>query len=281
MRASGPVCAVAATALALSAPAVALARQASEPLQVSRAATATAPLEITKTRHLAVQVLANGQGPFRMILDTGSPISFIGTAMARRLGLVAPNSGPSGFLGMRLGVKLKSLSLGDATLHDQPVMVLDHPTVEMLAQVNGPLEGIVGLNVLSRFRFTIDYGAAQLSLTPVDYQPRDVVADVMGRLVTRLGGNPVVAPGALWGMVVEKPDARAGVRVSRVYAGSPIAASGLRVGDRILTLDRRWTDSVAECYEAASLVRPGRAVAVRFVRAGVSREAIVKPVVGL
>src|SRR4051812_12752394 len=40
-------------------------------------ATITAPLEVLKTKHIAVSVRVNGAGPFRLVLDTGSPISFL------------------------------------------------------------------------------------------------------------------------------------------------------------------------------------------------------------
>ncbi len=249
--------------------------------QASKPSATTVSLEVLKTRHLAVQVKINDQGPFRMVLDTGSPLTFVSTDLARRLGIAAGGSGDNPVFGMRFGVKLRSVALGEATVRDLPVMVLDHPTVEMLAQVNGPLEGIVGLNVLSRFRSTIDYEAGELMLTPVDYQPRDVVANLMGQLMARESGKTYVSPAALWGVVVEKPDTKAGVRVARVYEGSPAAAAGLRLGDRILTVDRRWTDTVTDCLDAASLAAAGRSVPVHILRAGAPRDLVVKPAVGL
>ena len=48
--------------------------------------------------------------------------------------------------------------------------------------------------------------------------------------------------------------------IKEVLPGSPAAAAGLKVGDRLLTLDGRWTDSLADLYTAAGYVKPGETV---------------------
>ena len=59
--------------------------------------------------------------------------------------------------------------------------------------------------------------------------------------------------------------------ITEVFAGSAAAAAGLQPGDRLLTLDGRWTDSPADCYFAASRLRPGTRVAAEIVRDGKSK----------
>ena len=61
---------------------------------------------------------------------------------------------------------------------------------------------------------------------------------------------------------------------------SPAAAGGLKVGDRILTLEGRWTDSVADCYRAASYVRAGTAARLVVLRDGKEVELTVKVAAG-
>ena len=39
-----------------------------------------------------------------------------------------------------------------------------------------------------------------------------------------------------------------------VLPESPAALAGIKTGDRLLTLDGRWTDTVADCYIAAGHV---------------------------
>ena len=55
----------------------------------------------------------------------------------------------------------------------------------------------------------------------------------------------------------------------------------LQAGDRLLSLDGRWTDSVSDCYRAARYVKPGMAVRVVVERQGKEKEVTVKPSSGL
>ena len=52
-----------------------------------------------------------------------------------------------------------------------------------------------------------------------------------------------------WGLVADKDkdDEEAGVTIKEVMPGSAAAAAGLKAGDRLLTLDGRWTDSLPIC----------------------------------
>ena len=72
------------------------------------------------------------------------------------------------------------------------------------------------------------------------------------------------------GIRVEKAkgDGADGVAVKEVMADSPAAAAGFKAGDRLLTLDGRWTDTVNDCYIAASMVRPGTATRASVLRDG-------------
>jgi S1-C subfamily serine protease len=55
----------------------------------------------------------------------------------------------------------------------------------------------------------------------------------------------------------------------------------LKAGDRLLTIDGRWTDTVAETFDAASHVKPGTEVKVVILRDGKEMELTVKPGSGL
>jgi S1-C subfamily serine protease len=55
----------------------------------------------------------------------------------------------------------------------------------------------------------------------------------------------------------------------------------MKAGDRILTLDGRWTDSLRDLYDAAGFVKPGTAANVVILRDGKEKELTIKPTSGL
>jgi membrane-associated protease RseP (regulator of RpoE activity) len=246
------------------------------------------PFEMLITRHMAVQVKINGKGPYRVIFDTGAPITLISSKVAKESGL-AKDSGTSIFgLGSLFGgvspTKAKSIRIGDLEAKDVPVIIMDHPTVGVLASVLGPIEGIVGFPFFSRYRMTLDYQAKELTFVPNGYQSKDVLEMMMNSVMGSSAPEPRrLSPAGLWGFKIakEENDEEAGVKITEVAKGGPAAKAGLQAGDRLLILDDRWTDSINDCYAAASAAPVGVEVMVLVKRDGVEKEIKVKPVKGL
>jgi hypothetical protein len=249
----------------------------------------TVPFELLKTGHLTVMVKVNGKGPYRLIFDTGAPITLLNNKIAKEAGLLKnikkPLFSPFGSMGE---VKIKELEVGDQKADDLPAVVMDHPTVEDFSRAMGnPIDGIVGFSFFARFKMTIDYQAKTLTFVPNGFKPPDAMK-AMEALLTNmmLGGDEgpkIVAPAAQWGMVVAKEsgDDEAGVTIKEVFAGSAAAAAGLKAGDRLLTIDSRWTDSVADLFAAAGLIKPGATAPVVVKRDGKEITLKVKPTAGL
>jgi hypothetical protein len=248
----------------------------------------TVPFELLRSRHMAVEVKINGKGPYRLIFDTGAPTNLINNKIARDAGVLKKDDkGPAmPLFGMAGAKTIDTLELGDAKLEKVPVMVMDHPTVNAISKVLGPIDGIVGFPFFARYRTTIDYQKKELTLVPNGYVPGDVMQGLLQKLMSGTKGKPepnVIAPAAVWGFTVDKAkdDENAGVTVEDVLSGSLAAAGGLKAGDRLLTLDGRWTDSVADTFLAASMVKPGRSAAVVVQRDGKEVKLTVKPGKGL
>jgi serine protease Do len=93
----------------------------------------------------------------------------------------------------------------------------------------------------------------------------------------------VLAAAGQWGLVVDKSedDEEDGVSIKKVMPGSAADKAGLKADDRLLILDDRWTDSVADCYAAAASVKPGTTVKLKIKRGGKAREVSVTPMPGL
>jgi hypothetical protein len=241
------------------------------------------PFELLKSGHLAVMVKINGQGPYRLVFDTGAPVNLFNNKIAKESGLLKdvakPLIAPFGAIGE---VKVAMLEIGDARAEDVPAVVMDHPTLEAMSKALGPIDGIVGFPFFARYKMALDYQAKTLSLTPNGYKPPDVMRSLVLALMS--GDQPkVLAPAAHWGIVAAKKDGddEAGVEIKEIWPESPAAKAGLKPGDRLLTVDDRWTDSVADLYLAAGYVKAGTAVPVVVMRGGKQVRLEVKPVSGL
>jgi membrane-associated protease RseP (regulator of RpoE activity) len=245
------------------------------------------PFEMLVTRHMAVQIKVNGKGPYRVIFDTGAPISLISSKVAKESGLAKGGNSLFGLGSLFGGVeptKAKSLSIGDLEAKDVPIIVMDHPTVEVLASVLGPIEGIVGFPFFARYRMTLDYQAKELTFVPNGYEPKDVLEMMMNTVMGSTTPEPRrLSPSGLWGIQVAKDagDQEAGVKITEVAKDGPAAKAGLRAGDRLLVLDDRWTDSIPDCYAAASAAPADAEVIVLVRRDGIEKEIKVKPLKGL
>ena len=246
------------------------------------------PFELLRSRHMAVQVKINGKGPYRLVFDTGAPLNLINNRIAKDSGVLDPKAKKPAFglFGAMGQHEIKTLEIGGSKLEKVNAVVMDHPTVEAISAVLGPIDGIIGFPFFARYRMTVDYQKKELTLVPNGYVPGDYLEGMMNKLLDAQNQSKapkIVAPAGVWGLVVEKDtdDEDAGVVVKDVLAGGPAAAAGLKVGDRLLTVDGRWTDTVSDTFLAASLVKPGKKAVVVVKRDGKDVKLTVKPAKGV
>jgi hypothetical protein len=275
-------------ALGLALPVTAAEAPAVKPIEKPAVKPIVVPFELLKSGHMAVMIKVNGKGPYRVIFDTGAPVNLLNNKLAKEAELLkdAPQSSLP-FLGTIAQVTVKELEVGTEKTADQPALVMDHPLVELMAKKLGPLYGIVGFPFFGRYKMTIDYQAQTLTLAPNGYKPANVMKSLEAMMFQLMAGGgsqteKVLSPAAQWGLTARKTeDGEAGVLVKQVLPGSAAAEAGLKVGDRLLTIDGRWTDTLADLYEVASHVKPGVAVSVSIKRDGKEMELKVKPRAGL
>jgi hypothetical protein len=230
------------------------------------------PFELLPSGHMTVKVKVNGEGPYRLILDTGAPITLIDNKVAEAAGLLKDVPEPLfSIFGSKGEVKVGELQVGDQSVKDLTAIVMDHPTVQAISQafekkLGGPIDGIVGFPFFARFKMTLDYQAKTVTLVPNGFKPPDVMEAMMTAIMNGASDEPkMLAPAAQWGMIAEKAaaDPDAGVTIKEVLAGGPAAAAELKAGDRLLTLDGRWTDSLVDLYTAAGYVKPGKEITLK------------------
>ncbi len=228
------------------------------------------PMDIMPSGHIAIMAKINDRGPYRFIFDTGAPALVISERVGLSAGILpTPFSRPFFTLLGNLGeYTVRSITIGRVTQPDLVSDIWNHPTVELIGKSFGPFEGLIGFPFFAHYRLTLDYKARTMTLSPSAYVPEDTKL----KMTRHFNGDP--APAAVLscrkavGITVKKDakDDLPGVVITSVMHDSAAERAGLKAGDRLLTLDGRWTDTVHDCYAAASGIAAADFIAVSYKR---------------
>ncbi|OWK43527.1 hypothetical protein FRUB_03126 [Fimbriiglobus ruber] len=170
------------------------------------------PYRLTDTKHVLVRVKLNGKGPFNMILDTGAPAVFLTKKIADKVGLKPDDNGWAPVTTFQVE--------GGLTVPDAKARVADLFQLEgmnSLGLAGVELQGVIGYNVLARYRITYDFSADKLVWVPLDFVPRR--SKPAARTTARAGStcsarSSRLSPGSWASRRTSKPP-RAGSLVSR------------------------------------------------------------------
>jgi aspartyl protease/PDZ domain-containing protein len=132
----------------------------------------TVPFELVNN-HIYVQVKLNGQGPFRLLCDTGGA-NIVTPELAQKLGLKTEGALQGRGVGEKsedVGLtKIKTTEVGDVTLENQVFAV--YPLGPLSSAEGIPSSGLIGYEVFKRFVVRVDYEKTLLTLTdPPAYTP--------------------------------------------------------------------------------------------------------------
>lgn len=123
---------------------------------------------------LSVDVLIDGRGPYRFIVDSGADSSVIGAGLARALQL--PLGTPATLHGMTASAVVDRVRVGSLTLGPTTVRNLELPALSE-ADIGGA--GIVGLDTLVEQRLLMDFDAKLIRVedgrSPVRALPGEIV----------------------------------------------------------------------------------------------------------
>jgi S1-C subfamily serine protease len=130
----------------------------------------------------------------------------------------------------------------------------------------------MGFTFFARYKTTIDYHAHQMTFEPIDYQVRDLLKELPDRLLgPKVTRRRVLAPSGVYGLRPGEPTGgldSPGVPIAQVLSGSPADRAGLKAGDVLISFDGRWTTSIADVFDAAADVEPGRETTIVIRRDG-------------
>lgn len=129
---------------------------------VSGASQTSVRFEMPNNRPI-ISVRVNGRKePLRFVLDTGSGISVISDETAKHLGIKAvARGGMARAVGGKFEIVygfLQSMEIGDARIENVPVYIRHFYNDDV------PVDGYIGLAVVTKYITTVDYGARTFSL---------------------------------------------------------------------------------------------------------------------
>jgi hypothetical protein len=254
---------------------------AAEPTPPSKTTRHEVPYRLTDTKHVLVRAKLNGKGPFNLILDTGAPAVFLTKGVAKKAGIPLDEKGWGAIDSFELegGVKIDK-----ARTRVEDLVQIDGMNGLGLAGVE--LHGVIGYNVLARFRIVYDFTSDKLAFesipgfTPpapekIDAKGGDDI-QTMGPLVKMMSAllgikpNFEIVPRGFVG--IEFDDAGGAVVVKKVLAGSPAAAAGFKAGDVIESVKAKSIETGKDLSHALAKAGVGTTLRVTIKRGDKSEE---------
>jgi serine protease DegQ len=238
---------------------------APKPRESKDSPTFQVPYKLTDSKHVLVRVKLNGKGPFNFILDTGAPAMIMSDTIAKKTGVELKNGWGVFPLELEGGVKVpeaRGLAADMFQLRGMNAMGL----------AGVELHGVLGYNILARFRIEYDFTSDKLAWTPLKFEPPKMIGlgrkaegqgglefmgDLMKFLAPLMGIKPnfEVKPRGFAGLEVEVRNEK--LFVKSVLEGGPAAAAGLKAGDQIVTANKKPVDTAEDLHRAARKLSTG------------------------
>lgn len=240
------------------------------------------PYRLTVPKHILVRAKINGKGPFNFILDTGAPALFVATKVAKKIGVPTDAKGWGTF--DRFEIE------GGVVIENARGRIEDPFQLEGmngLGLAGAELHGVIGYNLLARYRMEIDFTRDKMVWTPLNWQPDppkgldggkvsggglEVLGGMMKMLGTMMGrqANPEISFRGFLGL--ELTDDKENPRVSAILGQGPAGRGGVKVGDRITKVQGRTVVSSEDVQRQARKLRPGDKVLLTILREGQVQE---------
>src|SRR5262245_44427133 len=149
------------------------------------------PYRLTDTKHVLVRAKINGKGPFNLILDTGAPAVFLTKPVAKKAGIDVDDKGWGAIGGFEIEGGLK---VDKVKSRVEDIVQIDGMNSLGLAGVE--LHGVIGYNVLAKFRIDYDFTADKLTFESLPGFDPPPPAEVDGE-----GGDDIQSRGTLLKMI--------------------------------------------------------------------------------
>jgi serine protease DegQ len=233
------------------------------------------PYVLTETKHVMVRVKINGKGPFNLILDTGAPAMFITTKVAKDVGL----KNTKGWSDLETLVLEGGIKVEGARCRAEDLFQLDG--MNSLGIAGFELHGVIGYEILARYRITYDFTKDKIEWLTLDFKPEKLQAvggggqgslEMIGPFIKMFSGLMGIEPnfkfvGRGFAGVVLKDEAQ-GVVIANVLVDSPAEKAGLRPGDRIVTGKAKAITKAADLNAITAKLKVGDKLTFEIDRDG-------------
>jgi len=248
------------------------------------------PYRLTVPKHILVRAKINNKGPFNFILDTGAPALFVSTTACKKLGVTPDKTGWGAF--ERFEIE-GGLVVPEARGRIEDPFQLEG--MNGLGLAGAELHGVLGYNILARYRIEIDFTRDKMVWTPLDFKPdgpRGIGGkggsgglESIGAIMKGLGGlmgrkaNPEVSLRGFLGM--ELADDQEAIVVKSVLEEGPAGKAGLKAGDRITKFQTRAVYNTSDILRHALKLSAGQSVLISVLRDKQTKEIEFKSGEGL
>jgi serine protease DegQ len=261
-----------------------------EEIKKTEGKTFQVPYKLTEVKHVLIRAKINGKGPFNFILDTGAPALFVSTALAKKLGVEPDEKGWGTFDKFEIE---GGVSIPKAKGRIEDPFQLDG--MNSLGLIGVELHGMIGYNILARYKLEFDFTKDKMAWTELDFVPAEPKglggkggsADMdamagMVKLVTAFLGKKTPPESVGRGFLgLEWTDDKDGVEVKAVLADSPAAKAGVKAGDRISKAKGKSVSNVDDIRKATAEVKAGDSLDLSVLRDGKAQEITIKAGEGL
>ncbi len=243
------------------------------------------PYRLTQTNHVQVRVKLNGKGPFNLILDTGAPALFITKQVAKKAGIEADEKDWGAIDKFELEGGLK---VDKVRAHVTDIFQVDG--MNSLGVAGVELHGMIGYEVLARFRIQYDFTSDKLLFEPLvgfSPPPQEKInakggddLQMMGPLVKMLSAflgikpNFDIVPRGFVG--IEFDDANEAVVIKKVLPGSPAEKAGFKSGDTITEIKTTSIESGKDLARALAKAGVGKKLNFTIKRGDKTEEITIE-----
>jgi hypothetical protein len=249
------------------------------------------PYRLTVPKHVMVRAKINGKGPYNFILDTGAPALFVATDLCAKLGIRPDRNSWGTFDRFEIegGVVLTRVKGRVETPFQLEGM-------NGMGLAGAELHGIIGYNVLARYRMEIDFTRDKMVWTPLDFEPKAPLGlgartgggagglELVGTLMKLFGAfmgtkaSPDFQTRGFCGLGLKDTDD--GPVVESVLAEGPAGKAGLKAGDRVTKFQGRTVVDSDDVQRFAGRLQAGATVKLTVVRGTQTRDFTFKTAEG-